>query len=1113
MRKVKFTICIITLVIIVFTSLSQLNSQGNPNMKSGFYLGPMSHYFLNVLESDSHNQWYKDLSYNMMQSYCGHFDTIEPSLPVGQRDGGFFESIGNYENQMRQVITNWRTIANDNSLIFEREKILRPAYGQRFTYQADINTTGWHNTKFPAYGYDTSETGQDTTEIWMGENVTSRYCKVGRDTSGFIVKGLYENCSQTNNLKRDPDDQNSSGWNRLYSDIKQQKYGMRWFVKPRMRIDSTYAKAHPNDTVVVIYTRRFDAKIIDSTSIICNNFLIRDEQGNKYYNGRYMERFLNTYLQTNDSANFLSVLSDSLAVGRVDGDTLTFHSKVDYQVKWLGKVDVWLDYVRIDDSWAHYLFTDTYENEISPTSTNIWKFHKRIKEEVEAFNSTNNGLGYFWVDEVQYPNLECIGEVNKLVKQYSGNRLSLLFITDPIAFMGWPAFRASNSSSTVDQANWDICINKAIDCGALSDIMVTQWFPFYYTVRYPDIFPNMPSNQHISNYIFPAQDYCDYTTNFDHGVQPAISWLVRQHKYYINKAKEKNLIYGVINQLNSDENNIDRNGTDWGIREPTNEEISLIMNTSLAYGAKVLLEFSYTTSLQNDTVQTFNRGLTTIGPDFTGKRVLNYYNQAKWDSVVRINKKLRRTGDYMYPVNNPNEHLVHDKTLTVNPVTYSGCSECGTANYDFVNDIKSLAPYLIGQTACNESNSGNTIYDDPNKRFWELGFFGISTSSSNQNNKSKYLFALNKRTYPVNNINTLGDIRRLSIKFNPSQLQGFNNWVIKNAVTDSVLFTFDKNTTDYYSAGEFQPGEGILFKIAPVMQEGGTFVCDELVTATTFNCNGTVNTGGYNLNIPATNGLTTISFAQNGTILGNGGTDFLIGGNNQVVLKGQGGGKWRGITVDSCLNVNIHNTKFEDIGDVQSSSLWALSIYNCPGATISYSDFILPPQAKGINVNNFAISDYNDVAIMNNNISVDNSTAAVFVGCSSRGFCNLFLMDNFITNGSSQSTFGILLSNVYSSYADRNTISGFEFGIKMMTTTLEMSDNYISSTGGNNTSILAASSSTINMGLIGNDFFGGNNNFSNYGANSRNMSLSNSIFEMNYGSNNLFVSDNFGNFN
>ncbi len=203
MRKLKFILSIITVVIIAFTSLSQLNSQNNPNMKKGFYLGPMSHYFLNVLEIGSHNQWYQDLSYNMMHSYCAHLDYIDDDFQnSGQKDGGFFEDTSNYVQEMRQVIDNWHNIANDNSLIFEREKILRPAYGQRFTYQAEDPGT-WH-LKFPSFGYaSTNVTGENVDDNFTGVTIRGRYCKAGRDSAGFMVKGLYENCSQTNNLTTD----------------------------------------------------------------------------------------------------------------------------------------------------------------------------------------------------------------------------------------------------------------------------------------------------------------------------------------------------------------------------------------------------------------------------------------------------------------------------------------------------------------------------------------------------------------------------------------------------------------------------------------------------------------------------------------------------------------------------------------------------------------------------------------------------------------------------------------------------------------------------------------------------------------------------------------------
>ena len=382
-------------------------------------------------------------------------------------------------------------------------------------------------------------------------------------------------------------------------------------------------------------------------------------------------------------------------------------------------------------------------------------------------------------------------------------------------------------------------------------MLFRSWFPFYYTIEYPNIFPPINSNYFIHQYVNPASNYYEYTHVADSGVQPTISWLVRQHKYYIKKAKEKGLIYGVINQLNSDENNINGSGSnEWGIREPTNEEISMILNTSMAYGAKVLLEFSYTSRLQDADKQTYNWGLTSIEPYFE-TRTENYYGQNKWAFVKELNSKLRAVGDYMYPLNQPNEHLVHDKTLTVNDVSYQAyCDECGYANYSFINDISSLAPLLSGQNPCSPSQNPGEYYDCEYERYWELGFFKPNPNSLTTNDRSKYVYAVNKRTYPVNTKNNLGDRRILKIKFNSSGLQGFNNWVIKDAVKDSVLATFSKQNNDYITIASFEPGEGKLYKIAPVMQEGGTLVCDENIeNLNPFDCKDNVYGNGHNITI------------------------------------------------------------------------------------------------------------------------------------------------------------------------------------------------------------------------------------------------------------------------
>ena len=38
--------------------------------------------------------------------------------------------------------------------------------------------------------------------------------------------------------------------------------------------------------------------------------------------------------------------------------------------------------------------------------------------------------------------------------------------------------------------------------------------------------------------------------------------------------------------------------------------------------------------------------------------------------VSDFNKNVRQTGEMMYPMGKPNEHLIHDRTISVNTVTY-----------------------------------------------------------------------------------------------------------------------------------------------------------------------------------------------------------------------------------------------------------------------------------------------------------------------------------------------------------------------------------------------------------------------------------------------------------
>lgn len=87
---------------------------------------------------------------------------------------------------------------------------------------------------------------------------------------------------------------------------------------------------------------------------------------------------------------------------------------------------------------------------------------------------------------------------------------------------------------------------------------------------------------------------------------------------------------------------------------------------------------------------------------------------------------------------------------------------------------------------------------------------------------------------------------------------------------------------------EFQPGEGKLYKLAPVMQEGGTLVADESVNGIQFVCKGEINNNGKNIRLSAG---TSIQFKEDAGINMTGG-DFVC---SNSTLTGIDSSQWNGI--------------------------------------------------------------------------------------------------------------------------------------------------------------------------------------------------------------------------
>jgi hypothetical protein len=870
--------------------------------------------------------------------------------------------------------------------------------------------------------------------------------------------------------------------NLQHSDFFGRQYDRNeWYLKPMVRAILT--SIHDTVPVFKIDVIRFNGEI--DTSIIITAFNFRF---NGSYNGEYIDNFYRSQLQQNLTFS---------------GDTLTGINKgrnwkpldscsVDFKIYTYGYVDFWFDKLTVDDGYANDLFKNTYDY-LFP----------------DLLNVTNGGgseLYSLYMDEVTYSQLPCVKYVMDKINAHNS---SIKFMVSESNWMNHNTTRRKTLEHKV--------MLSYLQPGALNAFSyelyhfgegdTTCYVPAF-AFNSSDIHEKIPSQWKTNNYnlyTWSLQNriFGDKITAGGAGIHPQGTFIYQMAmaRKNIDSCSPNTFLYSnpqVYGQMWINDNNHLE-----GIIEPTNEEGGAQLMLSLAHGADGLLWYIYQTDddVTKDNIKciadNYSDDRTYIIMGLYGKnegipekeRIKNLYSQNKWEYYKNLNVKINNWIPTLDKIYWQEGYSVHQEGVT----------------HYYINDIKSIYRNSQGTLA-----EGPSCINCDNTKYWEEGFF----EPKDQTDKSRYLLMVNRRCAPeVNGIN-LGDIRQLKIQFKPSELTGFNNWKLINTENNSVITTFDKNSNAFVDAGEFQPGEGKIFKLAPVMQEGGTFVCDENVTAANFNCNGVVYTGGYDLLVPAAGGQTTISFHPNAFIQAENGENIEFGQYNNVVLKAQNGGKWKGLYINNYYYTDFNNTAFENIGDANNTAYWSISMNDCPNVNINECNFSLPDKAKGINLNNYSLGDVSsNIVLTDNIININDATAAVFIGCSANGVNDVLIFDNTITNGSQASTYGILISNGYAPYIDGNTISGFNYGIELINTIAEMESNNINCYRNNTTGILAVSSSTINMGNIGDLVVGGNNVIINKGTDCKNVSLNNSVFEMNYGSNSFEVNNTQGNFN
>ncbi len=892
MKTIKLSFLLLVFLLLTFIHISDIQSQG---IKNKFYVGFQgaglyTEYYqqyrnLNVnstldwgVESD-----YQD-AYSPIRLYGGFFDSLFTRNP--NNPGDPFHLLANgYMNSLRNVMQLFLSGVDPGKSIvkYRTVKVVRPAFGQRSNYQAeDIGT--W-NTRYPGYGYmhHDNNCGTNYNEHWRGESVSGRNVQVGRDNTGYIVDSLFENGEQSSVISR------KDYGTAHYSDVKY--YGQngnteapyKWFVKPRMRIDTAIAHNpnYQNTLVATMEIYRYDGNKIKDVPILVKNFFHPDS----VYNGIYVENY---YFAIGTD---LTITGEQLCVG---ADSTNYYSdewssKVDYRVKWNGLVNVWLDYVRLDDEWAHYLFTENLTTEMQDNQ-NRWKFHNKLKSEVENLVGTP-GFSYFYFDEFYYNNIECLAKVNDLVKQYS---TAMGHPTSMIIQAGSRSPDLKKEPSVGDQ------LNTLQSKGLMTDGFVFDMYPVYMDTPFPSNLNIV--NQTYINSIFYT--HASSVNQYNDHINTIISgdWYLNPFRQAgsILKSSTTNPIFISTVQMQSIETNAkytncvpNTNGYEFR-REPTNEEINVQAYLMLCYGAKQIDFYNHTTV--NDICasgeELYDWGVTEVTHtqqnDVRDPRISNYYGQNKFQNSADLNAKLLKIGRYMYD----SLGLKFNDSRTFIREGLSGT---------YIDDIQSF--------------SGTT--QDPispvDRRYWHFGFFNQNMTTE-PNTYSKYLIAVNKSLTPV--ANGQGDVKELRIKFKASDLPIFNNWVIINPITNEVLGTFDKNAGTFASAGTFQPGEGKLLKITPVMMAGGNLISNESFSNIVFDCNGSVS--GSNKNITIGEGV-KINFKDSCGIFMSGGT-FKCGSiaeslapQKSVNFYSQNGMQWAGLSFMGTDTVIIQNTELKDI--------------------------------------------------------------------------------------------------------------------------------------------------------------------------------------------------------
>jgi tetratricopeptide (TPR) repeat protein len=992
-----------------------------------------------------------------------HFNSIHV-YGYDTTGGGFNSQIGWYSPYVSGLMDSVRNSGLRG--FYGRNKIERLSYGQRLEYEAEGGNSGFSYQRRTASVI--SDSGRTVVHACLPNQAN---CPETDETPRYLCDSIYENLQHGDLI-----------------DFTQLDTA-NWFIKPTMRIDSNIVDSNPEDSVARIDVINYSGNIIKSVKIKARNFA-KKINGNYIYSGKYVNDFdfSEEPLGTNLQVEGRTYSSNGLNYGMRSNPWYKWKDSchVDFKVWWYGKVEVWFDKMIVDDEWGNNLFHPVLQTRLD--------YENRITEEAAEFTD-NIEDGSFFIDELTHSQIPCVKRVYELMKQ-----------ANPAAKLNFAVTNYFNIRSHKDNNIGHRELLKGINSESFSAD----------AHEFQDIIPNTLNSSLLDPHIPSAWlrsklEYNSFLQNKffgdkskETGIDPIeghwaadvpSNWgslvyqieLARQQRDSFSSTKKfimQPQIHGVLK--------IENNYFVGGIREPLNEEIEAQAMLSIAHGADGICWFVYygtPTNFKSGTYKIY--GLLNLDSPYV-HRHSNHYGQDKWNAVGNMNMKIENWKPTLDNTDWINGWSVHKDG----------------ANHEWISDIKSIYRNPSSPYSFSPSNEDTAKY-------WEMGFFNpdFNNPDVSANDKSKYFVMVNRRCVPES-YEGIGDIRQLKIKFDTTDLGGFTNWKIIDVNTNNSL-TFNKHnqgTSGYLdlggstnSLGYFNPGEGKLYKIAPVMQEGGTLVTDEDCGGFEFDCKGEVNNNGMSVNIKPG---TTINFTSTSARINMDGGDFTTGNSlsetSPVYLRGKNGSFWKGLFLDECGEVEIATTYFENISPYPVDSTYAVQLIDCEYINITNSHFTADLDIKtgGILINYTSVLRAKEAYINYNYFQMDaGDMPALSVTSSGYVTFPLIAEGNVFESYTGNSLNAVFLSGVAGGAIKENQITGYKNGVILLWAEMDIYGNNIIGSEDDSKGFLCYASSYTNLSPNGFVYTGGLNSISCEGENSACIESDNSFLYLDYGYN------------